>query len=414
MKKLTTEEWQKRYIVGEVEQFDDKYSMYSRPEWDVELKSRLDDWSFMGLARERLGWDLEDMALRRAANVVTYMLRLLNFSKPNQNRLTLTVKDTLENLGMDLLTVRTREGTKIDTTDRQRLTLIIKKVARYFGADLVGISKLDKRWVYSRTITGGDRAPAGSKQPALNPSKEQVVPEEYVYVINLAFEMNYELYKYFGCALPGAATGFGYSQEAYTGALVGQYIRNIGFKAIDCTTNDVGIAIPMAAEAGLGELGRNGLLITPQFGPRVRLGKVITDLPLIPDSPIDFGVTEFCEACKKCAVTCPSQSITHGERTTEPINISNVGGVLKWPINAETCRMYWARAKRGGGCTNCISSCPYNKADTWFHRTTRWFTDHARWADPLYVKMDDLFGYGKPKKPDNFWEEWQPGKKSVY
>ena len=160
-------------------------------------------------------------------------------------------------------------------------------------------------------------------------------------------------------------------------------------------------------QAGLGEQGRNGLLISPQFGPRLRLSKVLTDLPLIPDSPIDFGVTEFCEVCKKCADMCPSRSITPGEQTTEPINPSNAGGASKWRIDAVTCRLYWGRVSQG--CNNCVSCCPYNKVDTPFHRAVRWFTDYARWADAFYVKMDDLFGYGKPKKAVNFWEEWQPG-----
>ena len=69
--------------------------------------------------------------------------------------------------------------------------------------------------------------------------------------------------------------------------------------------------------------------------------------------------------------------------------------------------MYWARV--GASCVHCIVTCPYNKPDTWPHRSVRWFSDHARWADPLYVKMDDLFGYGKPRKADDFWEDWQPG-----
>ena len=55
----------------------------------------------------------------------------------------------------------------------------------------------------------------------------------------------------------------------------------------------MGITIPMAVDAGLGELGRNGLLLTEKYGPRVRLCKVFTDLPLEPDEPIDLGPSIF-------------------------------------------------------------------------------------------------------------------------
>ena len=135
------------------------------------------------------------------------------------------------------------------------------------------------------------------------------------------------------------------------------------------------------------------------------------DIKLVADSPIDFGVTEFCTTCMKCAHLCPSRSISFGERTTEPNNISNNGGVLKWPVDVETCRMYWSRV---GPCTTCVACCPYNKPNTWPHRATLWFTDYLRWADSVYVRMDDLFGYGKPRSADKFWEEWHPRNNHEY
>jgi epoxyqueuosine reductase QueG len=70
--------------------------------------------------------------------------------------------------------------------------------------------------------------------------------------------------------------------------------------------NDTALAIPYAIKAGLGEYGRHGLVITPEFGPRVRFGKIFTDMPLAHDVPLRFGVTEFCEACNLCAKACPA------------------------------------------------------------------------------------------------------------
>ena len=408
MKRLTLEEWESKYIVGPVERFNQTYTMFNRPDWDFEVRGRLQDWSFMGEAKDRPGWTLEEIGLRRATGPVTQMFTLFNMSKPNPSEASKAVMAALAapNPGRAVAT-KPPEGTRIDTSDPQRITGIIKKVATYFGADLVGICKLDRRWVYSHTYEADPYRVGNTEQPT-GTSKPQEIPEEFQYAVVMGFTMDYNLYKYFASPIAGAATGLGYSQMGFTNAFLSEYIRNLGFKVIDCSTNDVALSTPMAMQAGLGDLGRNGLLITPEFGPRVRISKVITDLPLVADSPIEFGVTAFCEACGKCAETCPSQSIMSGERTAKPNNVSNAAGELKWPIDAETCRMYWARAKRGGGCTNCISSCPYNKVNTWPHRTVQWFTDHARWADSFYVKMDDLLGYGKPKKPDNFWEEWQP------
>ena len=54
-------------------------------------------------------------------------------------------------------------------------------------------------------------------------------------------------------------------------------------------------------QAGLGEYGCHGLVITKEFGPRVRFGKIFTDLPLSHDRPVKFGVKEFCDMCRRCA-----------------------------------------------------------------------------------------------------------------
>jgi len=74
-----------------------------------------------------------------------------------------------------------------------------------------------------------------------------------------------------------------------------------------------GLMVPLAVDAGLGELGRLGYLITKEFGPRVRLGAVTTNLPLIADKPINFGVQDFCNICKKytnnsCDSDCESDN----------------------------------------------------------------------------------------------------------
>ncbi len=406
MRHLTLDEWEKKYIVRPVDRFDQKYTMFNRPSWDPEIKGLLKNWSFTGEVKEKPGYALQDQGLRWASRYGT-MMELFNTSKPNPSRASKAVMEAIatSNEYVLAMTYKPPEGAKIDVSDRQTITGNIKKAASYFGADLVGICRLDRRWVYSHTH---ERLGPSSHDAAMliAESKPQEIPEEFQYAVVMGFEEDYSLIKYFPTYIADATTSMGYSRMAITNAYLSAFIRNLGFKAIDCTTNDVAISIPMAMRAGLGDLGRNGLLITPQFGPRVRISKVITDLPLVADAPIDFGVTEFCSVCGKCAHVCPSQAIMLGERTAEPHNVSNVAGELKWPINAEKCRTYWAHINKP--CTICIGCCPYNKPNTWFHRAVRWFTDNGRWADSFYVKMDDLLGYGKPRNADNFWEEWQP------
>jgi epoxyqueuosine reductase len=61
----------------------------------------------------------------------------------------------------------------------------------------------------------------------------------------------------------------------------------------------------MARQAGIGWIGRNNLLVTPQYGARVRLASVLTDMPL----PADEPCIEDCGACRACVESCPSGSI---------------------------------------------------------------------------------------------------------
>ena len=149
---------------------------------------------------------------------------------------------------------------------------------------------------------------------------------------------------------------------AFILACTGEFIRNLGYKAIQCG-NDTALSIPLAIDAGLGELGRNGLLITPQHGPRVRLCKIFTDLPLEPDKPLEFGVKEFCKKCKQCAEHCEAGAISkEDEPSFEAVCRSNNPGVLKWYVDVERCYLYWC--ENGTDCSTCIKVCPYNIAST--------------------------------------------------
>jgi epoxyqueuosine reductase len=139
-------------------------------------------------------------------------------------------------------------------------------------------------------------------------------------------------------------------------ASLAKYIRALGYPASPCG-NDTAQSIPLAIDAGLGELGRNGLLISPEYGPRQRICKVFTDLPLQPDRPIDFGMRSFCETCHICASACPADAIRWEERTTDRTSISNRAGILRWPVDVARCYLFWK--ENGTDCSNCIATCPW-------------------------------------------------------
>ena len=370
-----------KYISGEVKSFDQKNEMFKRPRWDPDIAEVAKKIFGYVYPKEKYGHTLKDIAFKNAAwHIET------GFAHGNVTQDTGMYAWDQKLIGVS----RVPEGLKLNVDDPAKMSKDLKKVATTFGASLVGICEVDRRWVYSHSF-----------HFATKDHHQLKLPEQYKHAIVMAFEMPYKLCQTSPTLLAEVAEGWGYSFMAYTATMVAQFIRGLGYKAIP-SGNDTAIDIPLAIDAGLGELGRNGLLITRDFGPRIRISKVFTDLPLVSDEPIDFGVTRFCLACEKCAKNCPSQAILYGDRMTEPNNISNAEGELKWPINAEKCLGFWSLNE--GSCMNCIRVCPFNKPKGWLHTMVRWFIKHTTWLDSFIVKMDDLVGYGKQKK-HVFWSE---------
>jgi reductive dehalogenase len=167
--------------------------------------------------------------------------------------------------------------------------------------------------------------------------------------------------------------------------------------------NDTSLSIPIAIDAGMGELSRIGIVITPKYGPRVRWAKVLTDMPLVPDGPISFGVTEFCEVCEKCADECPGGAIKKGKRSYNAPDSGN-SGVLKWAVEGFKCQQVWSDI--GTDCFTCIRSCPFTKPDNWLHEITRVLIGvRAGPIDKLLVKLDDASQYGKPDEVESYWDK---------
>lgn len=361
-----------KYIVGPIERFDQKNEMFKRARWDPRCL-KMGEKFYLGTysLNNKKGYRQENLAFSESAWYIEAA-----FAHGNR------VHDSgMYSWQTELRHTHIPQGFKLEVNDSIKMSQYVKKVAIFLGASKVGICDLDRRWIYSHSYNA-----------STGEHKQLEVPEEYKYAIMLLFEMDYELVKASPTWIAEGATGKAYSTMPFTASMLAQFIRGLGYKAIP-SGNDTCLSIPMAIDAGLGELGRNGLIITREFGPRVRIAKVLTDLPLFADEPIEFGVTEFCSNCEKCAEFCPSQAIMYGDRTAERQNMSNAGGVLKWPINAEKCFSFWVRNQ--GSCCNCIRVCPLNKPQGWLHESLNRLVGNTPWLDRFIVMMDDLLGYGK-------------------
>jgi epoxyqueuosine reductase len=108
-----------------------------------------------------------------------------------------------------------------------------------------------------------------------------------------------------------------------------------------------------ATSAGLGWIGKNGLLISPDHGPRLSLATVLTDAQLRPDVPIERC---FCGTCVLCVIHCPSKAITGLEwsRPSPFVELVRLGD----------CRSHKKSKRQTEGkpnCGLCINICPYGR-----------------------------------------------------
>jgi ferredoxin len=279
----------------------------------------------------------------------------------------------------------------------------IKNVGHYFGADIVGIGRSHPALLYA----GGSLQDNGFIVLPEDSSAES--PDElcrkYPFVIVTPIAWDYHLAQAHRHPIGDAAYDTTLMQTVLVLSALEAYIRELGYTAVRGKVNPQAAALA----AGVGELGRNGLIISEKFGARIHLSDAImTDLPLVADKPIDLGVEEFCKICRKCAETCPTNSISF-----EP-NKQVFNGVEKYKIKWETCyKLRPIVADTWGICLTCSTVCPYTKPNVWWRtaalRTLRTTPIPLR---PLVVRslkwIDDRF-WGKVPNKRVRWLDFDSG-----
>ena len=287
----------------------------------------------------------------------------------------------------------------------------IKSAARVFGVVKCGIARRDRRWDYDPIYD-----PTAEKEL----SWEKDFPFEPKTVIVLLTAQDYDCIATAPAWTAEASVGESYSQMSVKADMIAKFLRGLGYQAVG-SGNDLGNSVAYGIQAGLGEGGRNAQLLAPGVGPRVRIAKVYTDLEFVEyDQPHDWGMTDFCLSCGKCAEACPADALPlptdkdggYGfepayEFSDEPdYTWNNNTGVRKFYTDAKKCFNFWV--DNGSSCGACIASCTFNEPDVWHH----WFIMAINPIAPgflhgLMAEAHPAFGYGHtndPKKVDKFWK----------
>ncbi|MGH8057723.1 MAG: hypothetical protein ACREOH_10895 [Candidatus Entotheonellia bacterium] len=220
-------------------------------------------------------------------------------------------------------------GTPDPNLDAGKMTETIRAKSRSLGFAEVGFTAYNRDYTY-----------ASKKKWA-----------RYDHAICLAMEQEYEPTQ----TIPSMAaehTHFGtYRVEGKAGLDLADWIRSLGYHAQVHSPNDnSAVYIPMFVEAGLGQLGANGQLLSPHFGSRARLMIITTDAPVKYDAPIDYGIPKFCQVCQVCVQRCPARALMKEKIWYR--------GAEKNKLIYKRCRPVMARYL---GCGICMKVCPIQK-----------------------------------------------------
>ena len=203
--------------------------------------------------------------------------------------------------------------------------------------DIIGITNMKEEYIYQEDSTA--------------PFKK------FKWVVMIGRAMDYEQAKknLDGDFTSTVAQVFGgYEKSKKAAVQITNWIRAQGYAAdghggFDAAPGNILMGIPAAIDAGLGQLGKNGSMLSDKLGSAFRLADIVTDIPLIPDAPYDNGADDFCLSCQACTNHCPPGAISDSKQL--------VRGVEKWYVDFDKCAPFMSEKQ---GCALCLTSCPWS------------------------------------------------------
>ncbi len=276
------------------------------------------------------------------------------------------------------------------TDDAEANTKALQALSHYMGSAITGICEIKDYCWYSHDKHGKPITPY------------------HKYAVVVLIDQGEETFQG-SCGndwISGSQSMRAYMRGAEISGVMAGHIREMGHSARAHSSLDSHVLhVPLVLLAGLGEQARIGeIAMNPFLGPRFKTAVVTTNMPLIPDRPIDFGLQTFCSKCMKCARECPCQAIPYGDKVI-------FNGYETWKPDSQRCTMYRATNTKGSACSRCIKTCPLTKDITWdgplLHQVGSWLGVNAMWMKPLLapiaIWLDDVLGFGNPVDAKKWW-----------
>jgi len=272
------------------------------------------------------------------------------------------------------------------TEDPVVLSHHLKRLGYFLGADIMGICRLPKYAVYSYD-------PDGNPLNLDYPFAIVIVRAKELQTVKVS-----QGYDWVSLPLGWQA----YMPVAFIAHTMSNYIRRLGYQA---SPQHAGRAEgrryqvlipPLLLWAGIGEVSRVGIILNPFLGLGFKAAAILTNMPLEPDKPIDFGLQNFCQHCKICASECPGKAIPTGDKIMH-------NGYETWKLDVQRCASFNFLNKKGNFCNTCVKVCPWTRPTTWPHNLVRWAVEHSRVAERVAIRTDNILRRRKKKAKGKWW-----------
>lgn len=293
-------------------------------------------------------------------------------------------------------------------------TQVMRAALHSFGTPAVGVVELTPNM---KKLFNKDLISWEDRNDAVLDGKVYRFPNKYKYMLVWETQMSatQATYNYkadesnpsgYGSSVPiGRMDAQGYNYGRVVMAQATSFIKGLGYAAVRPGTSFFTANSAYGIFAGLSEQARPNYRMSPGYGLCSRQADItITDMPLAPTKPIDFGGHRFCQTCKRCGEVCPSQSIDmRDEPSWDTVVPKNNPGIKAFWMNWDTCSGFGSPVN----CGICQPTCPFNHpTEAIIHPVVRATAANTGIFNKFFADMDRAFGYGKVRSEEEMEAWW--------
>ena len=265
------------------------------------------------------------------------------------------------------------------------LTNHIKSFGYFLKADVMGACKVPESAYYSHDKQGNPISPLYENAIVIVMRKELKAMRASTGHDWMGDPISFQAYQHLGMIAETMAN----------------YVRRLGWDASaqygPSFVDRYSVLLPpILLAAGIGEVSRAGIILNPYLGLAYKAAVVLTDMPIIPDQPIDFGLQDFCRDCKICAKSCPSNAISTEEKVM-------YNGYETWKLDTRRCASYNFTNKNGTMCNTCVKSCPWSNPSTFPHNLMRSLLIDLPFTRRIAIRIAEVLGERMTAPEKKWW-----------